>query len=67
MPHDKALPNDHKDVDGMTQASASAVLVNEVGLHARPSVKLPQTAKRFASKLEVAAGKDTAGVDRDSA
>jgi phosphocarrier protein len=52
MPHDKAIPE--ADDGNMMQASASAVLVNEVGLHARPSVKLTQAAKRFTARLEVA-------------
>jgi phosphocarrier protein len=34
--------------------TASAVLVNPVGLHARPSVKLTQCAKSFAAKIEIA-------------
>jgi phosphocarrier protein HPr len=34
--------------------TASAVLVNKVGLHARPSVKLTQCAKGFAAKVELA-------------
>ena len=34
--------------------TASAVLVNAVGLHARPSVKLTQCAKRFTAKIELA-------------
>jgi phosphocarrier protein HPr len=34
--------------------TASAVLVNPVGLHARPSVKLTQCAKGFAAKIEFA-------------
>ena len=33
---------------------ASAILTNEVGLHARPSVKLTQLAKSFASQVEIA-------------
>lgn len=33
---------------------ASAVLVNAVGLHARPSVKLTQCAKGFIAKIELA-------------
>jgi len=35
-----------------------AVLTNAVGLHARPSVKLTQTAKRFAAKVEIALSAD---------
>ena len=34
--------------------TASAVLVNQVGLHARPSVKLTQLAKGFTAKIEIA-------------
>jgi phosphocarrier protein len=33
---------------------ASVVLVNPVGLHARPSVKLTQCAKGFAARIELA-------------
>ena len=36
-------------------ATASSVLTNEIGLHARPSVKLTKLAKTFASRIEVAA------------
>ena len=32
----------------------SAVLTNDVGLHARPSVKLTQLAKRFIARIEFA-------------
>lgn len=39
---------------GMQEVTASARLVNKVGLHARPSVKLTQLAKRFAARIEVA-------------
>lgn len=38
----------------MPEVTASALLTNKVGLHARPSVKLTQLAKRFASRIEVA-------------
>ena len=34
--------------------TASIVLINEVGLHARPSVKLTQLAKTFTSTVEFA-------------
>ncbi len=50
----------------MTQSTASALLVNEVGLHARPSVKLTQMAKRFVSRLEVALAADGPWVDAKS-
>jgi dihydroxyacetone kinase phosphotransfer subunit len=38
--------------------SDSALLVNEVGLHARPSVKLTQLAKTFTSSVEIALSAD---------
>ena len=47
-------------------AVASALLTNAVGLHARPSVKLTQTAKRFAASLEVALDSDGPWVDAKS-
>ena len=45
---------------------ASAKLTNAVGLHARPSVKLTQLAKSFASDLEVALAPDGPWVDAKS-
>ena len=45
---------------------ASAELTNAVGLHARPSVKLTQLAKSFASNLEVALAPDGPWVDAKS-
>ncbi len=38
----------------MTDATANVTLANAVGLHARPSVKLTQLAKSFASTVEFA-------------
>ena len=46
--------------------TASAVLVNKVGLHARPSVKLTQCAKRFAAKIELALSGDGPWTDAES-
>jgi phosphocarrier protein HPr len=46
--------------------TASAVLVNSVGLHARPSVKLTQCAKRFAAKIELALAPDGPWTDAKS-
>jgi phosphocarrier protein HPr len=43
----------------MQEVKASAPLINRIGLHARPSVKLTQLAKRFTSVIEVAT--DSAG------
>jgi phosphocarrier protein len=45
---------------------ASATLTNAVGLHARPSVKLTQLAKSFASKVEVALNEQGPWVDAKS-
>jgi len=45
---------------------ASAILVNRVGLHARPSVKLTQCAKRFAAKIELALTPDGPWTDAKS-
>jgi phosphocarrier protein HPr len=39
--------------------TGSALLTNDVGLHARPSVKLTQLAKRFGANIEFAV--DSAG------
>ncbi|MGJ4970881.1 MULTISPECIES: HPr family phosphocarrier protein [unclassified Bradyrhizobium] len=51
---------------GMQEAKAHALLTNEVGLHARPSVKLTQLAKRFASTIEVAIAADGPWTDAKS-
>ena len=45
---------------------SSALLTNEIGLHARPSVKLTKLAKTFESKIEVAASPDGPWVDAKS-
>jgi phosphocarrier protein HPr len=46
--------------------TASAVLINPVGLHARPSVKLTQCAKRFAARIEFALAADGPWTDAKS-
>ena len=46
--------------------TASAVLVNAVGLHARPSVKLTQCAKGFTAKIELALVADGPWTDAKS-
>jgi phosphocarrier protein HPr len=38
----------------MKKATANTLLTNAVGLHARPSVKLTQLAKRFSASIEFA-------------
>jgi phosphocarrier protein len=47
-------------------ATGSALLVNEVGLHARPSVKLTQLAKRFDANIEFALDASGPWVDAKS-
>jgi len=49
-----------------TPVVASALLVNEVGLHARPAVKLTQLAKSFAATVELALEPDGPWVDAKS-
>ena len=46
--------------------NGSALLVNDVGLHARPSVKLTQLAKRFEARIEFALDADGPWVDAKS-
>jgi phosphocarrier protein HPr len=46
--------------------TASAVLVNPLGLHARPSVKLTQCAKGFVAKTELALAADGPWTDANS-
>lgn len=46
--------------------ATSALLTNEIGLHARPSVKLTKLAKTFESKIEVSASPDGPWVDAKS-
>jgi phosphocarrier protein HPr len=47
-------------------AMGSALLTNDVGLHARPSVKLTQLAKRFGSVIEFSLAADGPWVDAKS-
>src|ERR1700704_5634300 len=47
MPDDPVTQNN-------TVHSGSVLLTNDVGLHARPSVKLTQLAKRFGARIEFA-------------
>ena len=49
-----------------TAITATALLTNEVGLHARPSVKLTQLAKTFRALVEVALAPDGPWVDAKS-
>jgi phosphocarrier protein len=51
---------------GFVPLIGSAVLVNAVGLHARPSVKLTQCAKGFTAKIELALVADGPWTDAKS-
>ncbi len=55
-----------KDEAATEQATDCAELVNAVGLHARPSVKLTQLAKTFACRVEIALSADGPWVDAKS-
>ena len=46
--------------------TTSVILTNEVGLHARPSVKLTQLAKSFACAVEIALAPDGPWIDAKS-
>src|ERR1700724_4368622 len=47
-------------------ATASVLLTNSIGLHARPSVKLTKLAKTFAAQIEVAPAEEGPWVDAKS-
>ncbi len=48
------------------QASGSVVITHDVGLHARPSVKLTKLAKGYASAVEIAAAEEGPWIDAKS-
>ena len=50
----------------MPTVTASVLVTNDVGLHARPSVKLTQLAKRFDAAVEIATAPDGPWVDAKS-
>ena len=43
-------------VESLLRSEASVVLAHEGGLHARPSIKVTQLAKRFASSVWIGVG-----------
>ena len=49
-----------------TSASGSVLLTHEVGLHARPSVKLTKLAKTYAARIELAASEAGPWIDAKS-
>jgi len=58
--------NPSRASDAFVPLTASTILVNAVGLHARPSVKLTQCAKRFVAKIELALASDGPWTDAKS-
>lgn len=58
--------NAGRAAENFATLTASAVLVNPVGLHARPSVKLTQSAKGFAARIEFALAADGPWTDAKS-
>jgi phosphocarrier protein HPr len=59
FPHDPVPKNN-------VMHTGSALLTNDVGLHARPSVKLTQLAKRFGAHVEFSLAKNGPWVDAKS-
>ena len=55
-----------KDETAAEQVTDRAELINTVGLHARPSVKLTQLAKTFDCRVEIALSADGPWVDAKS-
>ena len=55
-----------KDEMAAEEAADRAELINAVGLHARPSVKLTQLAKTFDCRVEIALSADGPWVDAKS-
>lgn len=50
----------------MNELKASVLMRHEVGLHARPSVKLTKLAKAFASKIDLGLSPDGPWIDAKS-
>ena len=57
---------DSDDSEVAPSSTGSALLTKDVGLHARPSVKLTQLAKQFGSSIEFAIDADGPWVDAKS-
>ena len=56
-----------RDMDTRTiDKQASVLMTHEVGLHARPSVKLTKLAKSFQSAIEIAAAAEGPWIDAKS-
>ena len=63
---DKAAGTAQSAIQSTQRAADSALLTNEVGLHARPSVKLTQLAKSFSAQIELALSPDGPWTDAKS-
>ena len=65
-----ALPKSSRRHDagqgGMNKLRASVLMRHEVGLHARPSVKLTKLAKAFESKIDLGLSPDGPWIDAKS-
>ena|SRR5262245_64156303 len=53
-------------VNGAVVIQASVLLAHDVGLHARPSVKLTKLAKSFVAEIELATAREGPWVDAKS-
>jgi len=53
-------------VESVARSQASVVLTHEGGLHARPSIKLTQLAKRFESNIWIGLAQDGPWIDAKS-
>ena len=61
------MSNDLPDGAEMTQtATASVLMTHDVGLHARPSVKLTKLAKTFRARIALALSDDGPWIDAKS-
>jgi phosphocarrier protein HPr len=53
-------------INGAAMIQASVLLAHDVGLHARPSVKLTKLAKTFAAEVELATARQGPWIDAKS-
>lgn len=53
-------------INGAAMMQASVLLAHDVGLHARPSVKLTKLAKTFAAEVELATAREGPWIDAKS-
>jgi len=58
--------NEEAAINGAAVRQASVLLAHDVGLHARPSVKLTKLAKTFAAHIELATAGEGPWIDAKS-